>query len=319
MKHIGILLTNTGTPDNPSTPATRRYLREFLSDPRIVQLPRILWLPILYGVILPFRAKKSAALYQSICKDNNLPLRSNMLKIATSMQSILKQTETYQYTVVVGMNYGNPSIETALATLKNIDELITLPLFPQYSNTSTASTYDRLVTALKKCPALPTQHFIQDYATHTAYINALCQSLKMHWQRHGKGEHLLISFHGIPIRYVKQGDPYAIRCEQTANTLAAALGLQEHEWTLCYQSQFGYDKWLQPSLNNTLNKLGQQGAKTVDVIAPGFSADCLETLEEIAEGGNHVFQEAGGVQLRYCPALNADSEYLVEILKPFLS
>jgi len=320
-KKIGILITNTGTPDESSVQATRRYLREFLSDQRIVQLPRFIWLPILYGLILPFRAKKSAKLYQLIAQKSGLPLRTNMLKIAEKVEQQLNQQGQYRYTVKVGMNYGNPSIQSALKELEqsDIDTLITLPLFPQYSNTTTAATHDRVVNSLQKWQHLPHHHFIRDYADHPHYIAALCNRLKQFWQTHGKGQHLLISFHGIPKRYIDKGDPYATHCQKTAKALANTLSLQSDEWTLCYQSQFGYDKWLQPATQTVIQSLAQTGLKTIDVICPGFSVDCLETLEEIAIRYEKEFVGRGGEQLRYCAALNDQIDYITAILNVFAS
>lgn len=317
MKHIGILLTNTGTPDTPTAQGVRRYLREFLSDKRIVQLPRFLWLPILYGIILPFRSKKSARLYESIWQHHDSPLRSTMLAIGATLQKALTQETETTYTVVIGMNYGNPSIASALETLHraNIDELIVLPLFPQYSSTTTASSHDRLTDALKQQATLPPYHFIPDYAEHPAYIGALRNSLEHFWKTNNQSQHLLISFHGIPERFVTKGDPYPARCEKTAQALAHALQLPNDRWTLCYQSQFGYDKWLQPSTQTLLKTLPQRGIKTVDVICPGFSADCLETLEEIAIAGQKSFIDAGGEQLHYCHALNTQCDYLLSLVK----
>lgn len=316
MKHTGILLTNTGTPDEATPTAVRRYLREFLSDKRIVQLPRLIWLPILYGIILPFRAKKSAALYQSIWMNNDSPLRSIMQAIEMQLQQTLPQTAHHQYTVKIGMNYGNPSIQSALATLEKarLDELIVLPLFPQYSNTTTASTHDRVIDTFKTQSSLPTYRFIHDYAEHPNYIEALRDSLLSFWRIHKKSQHLLISFHGIPERFVKKGDPYPTRCEITARALTQSLQLADCDWTLCYQSQFGYDKWLQPSTQALLQSLPKQGIKSLDVICPGFSVDCLETLEEIAIRGKESFIQAGGESLQYCRALNAESDYLLEMI-----
>lgn len=316
MKHTGIILTNTGTPDAATPAAVRRYLREFLSDKRIVQLPRLIWLPILYGLILPFRSKKSAALYQSIWCKNDSPLRSNMKLLALQLQEALNQKIAERYTVTIGMNYGNPSISSALALLEkaNIDNLIVLPLFPQYSNTTTASTHDRIVKALQSNAQIPSYHFIHDYADHPAYIETLRDSLASFWQEHGKSQHLLMSFHGIPERFVAKGDRYPDRCEKTARALSKALNLSDNEWTLCYQSQFGYDKWLTPSTQTLLQTLPAQGVRTLDVICPGFSVDCLETLEEIVIRGNQSFISAGGENLRYCNALNANHQYLLALI-----
>lgn len=303
MSKTGVLLTNTGTPDQPTTAAVRRYLREFLSDKRIVQLPRLIWLPILYGLVLPFRSKKSAALYQRIWTSDGSPMRTYMNNISDKLQRRLGDNMP----VAVGMNYGNPSIAKALAYLhsQQADNIIVIPLFPQYSHTSTASSFDRVNDA--------NTYKNISYADNPDYINALAQSVKQAWQVQGQQEHLLISFHGIPERFVVAGDPYETQCQLTANLLAATLKLNPDQWTLCYQSQFGYDKWLKPSTQNLFLELPQRGIKRINVICPGFSVDCLETLEEIAIRGQESFHAAGGEYLGYIPALN-DGDGQVEML-----
>jgi len=317
-KKIGVLLTNTGTPDAPTTSAVRRYLREFLSDPRVVKIPRLAWLPILYLLILPFRSSKSAALYQKIWTNQGSPMRLLMRELASKTQTALQQSG-YAIAIEVGMNYGNPSITSALEKLREqqIDELIVLPLYPQYSNTTTASSFDHVVDALQSWPALPGIKMIRDYASHPDYIAALAASARAFWEAQGDRHHLLISFHGLPKRFAEAGDPYPQQCEQTAQLLAAALNLKADQWTLCYQSQFGYDKWLQPSTQTLINTLPQQGTKAVDVICPGFSVDCLETLEEVAKRGKEDFLTAGGTQLRMIPALN-DGALHIDLLKEII-
>lgn len=310
MSKTGILLTNTGTPDAPTTKAVRRYLREFLSDRRVIQIPRIIWLPILYGLILTTRPKKSAKLYQKIWTTAGSPLRVIMHNLAKSLE---KKDKSIQ--VEVGMNYGNPSIPAALKKFctQQIDSLIVLPLFPQYSHTSTASSFDRVKAALAKCPGNINIRYINNYHDHPAYIQALADSVKQTWQQSGITNHLLISFHGIPERFVEQGDPYATQCKRTAQLLAEALQLKPDQWTLCYQSQFGYDKWLKPSTQALLSELPAKGIKDIDIICPGFAVDCLETLEEISVTGKELFTQAGGDSLRYINALN-DSDKQLELL-----
>ena len=310
---IGVLLTNTGTPDAPTTSAVRRYLREFLSDPRVVKIPRIIWLPILYFFILTFRPRRSAALYQKIWAANESPMRTIMQKLTTKLEH--KLNADINKNIEIGMNYGNPSIKDALEKLRSahIDKLIVLPLYPQYSNTTTASTFDRVYTALHEWPALPAITMLRDYASHPEYISALAQSVQDFWREHGQTEHLLISFHGLPKRFAEAGDPYPQQCEQTAIKLAEALNLSDHQWTLCYQSQFGYDKWLQPSTQALLTELPLKNIRNIDVICPGFSIDCLETLDEIGKRGKKDFITAGGNSLRLIPALN-DSDSHVSLL-----
>lgn len=315
MSIIGILLTNTGTPDAPTPSAVRRYLREFLSDRRIVKIPRLIWLPILYGIILTTRPAKSAALYKKIWTPQGSPMRHFMQQIRVMLEEHLNKAGDDIFLVELGMNYGNPSINTGLDKLKKsgAEKIIILPLFPQYSDTTTSSTYDRVNAAIRKWTQQPTIDRIQYYAERPAYIEALANSIRKMWSEKGKPEHLLISFHGIPIRFVEAGDPYQSQCEQTATLLANELKLSPKDWTLCYQSQFGYDKWLKPSTQMLFTELPKQGLKKVDIICPGFPVDCLETLEEIAIAGKKSFIEAGGEALRYIPALN-DSEEQVEML-----
>ncbi|SRR5579883_1726046 len=313
MLKTGILLTNTGTPDAPTPRAVRRYLREFLSDPHVVQLPRAIWLPILYGLVLPFRSHRSAKLYQKIWTIEGSPMRVMMEKITAQ----LKEKWGGEMEIALGMNYGSPSIQQALDYLrgKQVNNLIVLPLFPQYSTTTTASSFDRVHTILSSWPTLPASHFVLDYADHPSYIQALANSIQERWKKAGPSPHLLISFHGIPERLVRAGDPYRDQCEKTAALLAQALRLPTGKWTLCFQSQFGYDKWLQPSLHSLLTELPQRGIKQVDVICPGFAVDCLETLEEIAIRGQETFLHAGGKLLRYLPALNASEQHIEMLVK----
>ena len=315
MFKIGILLTNTGTPTAPTTGAVRRYLREFLSDKRIVQLPRLIWLPILYGLILPLRPRRSAKLYKKIWTHEGSPMRAIMQKIVPMLQK--KLTASALVEIEMGMHYGEPSIQQGLENLrqKQIDKLIVLPLFPQYSNTTSASTFDRVVKTIKKWPALPEICMLHDYATHPDYIHALATSVRKTWEAQGQQAHLLISFHGIPERFVNMGDPYQTQCEQTAQLLAKELALSAEKWTLCYQSQFGYDKWLKPSTQVLFSELPKRGIKNVDVICPGFSVDCLETLEEIAISGKEMFLEAGGESLRYISALNDSDRHIATLVE----
>ena len=308
---IGILLTNTGTPDQPTHRAVRCFLREFLSDRRIVTLPRFLWLPILHGLVLRLRPYCSAKLYREIWTPQGSPMRVIMQNLKEILQihlmeSITLEKKSYQFEVAIGMNYGHPSIQEGLDHLQkqNINEIIILPLFPQYSNTTTASSFDRVMCALKKWPVLPHLSLIKHYAHHPNYIRALAVSIKTTWEKEGKGQHLLISFHGIPEKHIKKGDPYADECQKTASSLAKALHLSRDQWTLGYQSRFGYNAWLKPATHVLLSRLPKEGIRHLDVIAPGFAIDCLETLEEIALRGKKIFTHSGGEVLRYIPALN---------------
>jgi len=320
MSKLGILLTFTGTPDAPTPRALRRYLKEFLSDKRVVHIPRIIWLPILFGLILTLRPRRSAKLYQEIWTNDGSPMRFTMQKLKSLLQEKLTGTLAQMPILVeIGMNYGKPSIEQGLENLRQqqVDTLMVLPLFPQYSNTTTASTFDRVNLALKKWPALPEIFMLRDYAHHLGYIKALSTTLLKTWKEESAAQHLLISFHGIPKRFVQKGDPYQTRCERTAQLLAEELKLSNEQWTLCYQSQFGYDKWLKPSTQHLFTELPKRGIKNLDVICPGFPIDCLETLEEIALRGKKTFIQHGGNHLRYIPALN-DSDLHIEMLAELL-
>lgn len=299
-----ILLANTGTPCAPTAKAVRTYLRQFLSDKRIVQLPRLLWLPILYGLILPLRPKKSAHMYQQIWTKQGSPMRTYMEALKTELSG--------EYRVEIGMNYGNPSIAQALEKLlaSKPKQLVILPMFPQQSNTTTAATLDKVGAALARINELSDIRFIPRYCESDLYIAALANSVIQHRKTTSAPRHLLISFHGIPKRFVAKGDPYQKECEITAMALAKKLNLAPHEWTLCYQSQFGYDKWLQPSTQALFDNLPKQNIKAIDVICPGFSVDCLETLEEISMRGREAFLAAGGESFHYIPALNASQDHV---------
>ena len=286
----------------------RHYLKKFLSDPRIINLPRILWWPILYGIILPLRGKYSAHLYQKIWTNEGSPLLLHSQKIAEKLQDYLKLP------VELGMQYSNPSIAHALKTLqaKNISKIIVLPLYPQYSATTTAGTFDHIASIFKTWRHIPEICTINDYSIHPAYIQALCQSIQKTWQIQGK-KHLLFSFHGIPKRYVNAGDPYFERCQRTAHTITAVLKLQTTEWSLAFQSRIGRAKWLTPYTNQLLQTLPKQGILDLQVICPGFPADCLETLEEIAIRSKEQFLKAGGNSFYYISALNDTNEHITAL------
>lgn len=319
MQKTGILLTNTGTPDAPTKRAVRRYLREFLTDKRIVQLPRFLWLPILYGLVLSFRARRTTKLYQKIWMTQGSPMRKTMQNLRELLQNILnKNADTPIFEVEIGMNYGEPSIYSGLESLrhKKVEKIILLPLFPQYSNTTTASSFDRITQVLKKWSRLPALTLINNYRIHECYIEALAKSVQNAWENQGQN-HLVISFHGVPQRYIHAGDPYQLHCEQTTQLLIQKLNLLPDQWTLCYQSQFGYAKWLQPSTQYLLSNFPTRGIKNVDVICPGFAIDCLETLEEILIRGKEIFLSSGGKSFRYISALN-DSIDQIELFSQLI-
>jgi ferrochelatase len=305
-RHTGILLVNLGTPDAPTAAAIRRYLREFLSDRRVVELPRALWLPILYGFILPFRPRKLAHAYASVWDAQGSPL----LRISREQTEKLRTAFGPETPIVLGMSYGNPSIASALAELdaQGVERILLLPLYPQYSGSTTASVLDRIFRELGQRRKLPELRTINDYHDRPGYIGALAQSVRAHWQRAGRSAHLLMSFHSIPQRYVDLGDPYDAQCKRTAQLLAHALSLDAGQWSLSFQSRLGTQPWLQPYTDQLLPQLVQRGVRSLDVICPGFSADCLETLEEVAIRYRADFLAAGGTAFDYIPALNATEE-----------
>ena len=290
-----LMLVNLGTPAEPTPRAVRRYLAQFLSDPRVVQIPRWLWWPLLRGVILPLRAGRVARKYASIWRADGSPLAALTRDLGMALQQALPGTR-----VVHAMRYGDPEIASVLASLSRtgIDRVLVLPLYPQYSTTTTASVADAL-----RDSRLPLR-MIDDYHLDPAWVAAVADSIRAHWQAHGRGGHLLLSFHGLPQRVVDAGDPYARQCEASAAAITAALGLDATQWTLAYQSRFGRERWLQPATTDALDALVARGVHTIDVACPGFAVDCLETLEEIAMMLAARVAERGG-RLRYIPCLNA--------------
>jgi protoporphyrin/coproporphyrin ferrochelatase len=317
-----ILLCNIGTPDAPTTAAVRRYLKEFLSDPRVIELPALLWQPILRATILTTRPQQSAKLYQKVWTAEGSPLLSNTIKLADKLASYLQTQSNNEIIVRPAMRYGNPNISTVLTELHaaQVDNIIILPMFPQYSATTTAATFDAVVNTMQKWRHLPSLHFLNDYASNHAYISAISDSIREHWQRHGQ-KFLMFSFHGIPQRYIDAGDPYAMACHTTATLVAQQLQLPASAWILAFQSRLGPTKWLLPYTDKVLASLPAQGIKELQVVCPGFAVDCLETLEEIALRGHEQFLEAGGAVLEYIPALNASARHvtmLAEIILPAL-
>ncbi|MDH5325036.1 MAG: ferrochelatase [Gammaproteobacteria bacterium] len=301
----GILLVNLGTPESPTASALRRYLAEFLWDPRIVDLPRWLWWFIL-KVILLIRPRRSAAAYKKIWTEAGSPL----LVISQRQKEVIERSLSSLYTgpivVELGMRYGNPSIAYALQRLRqaHAQRVLVLPLYPQYSCSTTASTFDAVAAAVKNWRWVPELRMVNSYHDFPPYIEALANSIKESWGANGQAQMLLFSFHGTPMRFLETGDPYHCMCQTTARLVAERLGLVESRWQVTFQSIFGREKWLQPYTINTLETLAHSGVRSVDVVCPGFSADCLETLEEIQEENCHAFLNAGGKEFRYIPALN---------------
>ncbi|MEQ1439879.1 ferrochelatase [Fontimonas sp. SYSU GA230001] len=304
----GVLLVNLGTPSAPTAPAIRRYLREFLADRRVVDLPRLLWWPILYGFILPLRPRRLAHAYGAIWTERGSPL----LAIGRDQQQGLQQRLGHRATVALAMRYGEPSVTTALAGLQaqGVTRLLVLPLYPQYSATTTASVLDAVFDACRPLRAVPELRTVNDYHDDAGYIAALADSVRHHWATHGRGDHLLLSFHSIPQRYEDAGDPYGRHCRQTAQRLAQLLDLPADRWSLSFQSRVGRAQWLSPYTDEYVTALAGRGVRRLDVICPGFAADCLETLEEVALRYAADFRRAGGEVLRYIPALNAEPAHL---------
>lgn len=308
----GILLVNLGTPDAPTTKALRRYLAEFLWDRRVTELPRWFWWLVLHGVILRIRPASSARLYEKVWTENGSPL----LSISKAQAQALQQKLGEEFKVVLAMRYGNPSIASGLEELRNVERIIILPLYPQYASATTGSSFDAIANVLKTWRRVPDLRFISHYHDHSAYINALIAQIKTYWNEHGVPDKLLFSFHGIPKRFAIAGDPYGDQCHKTAKLVA--LGLEIENWELVFQSRFGREEWLQPYTDHRLIAIAKDGIKRVDVVCPGFSADCLETLDEINRENREVFLEAGGEEFHYIPALNDNDEHieaLVKILK----
>lgn len=312
LKKTGVLLINLGTPDEPTASALRRYLAEFLWDVRVVDLPRPLWWLILHGVILRIRPARSARSYQEVWSEEGSPLLVISKQQQQALQARLDEKEQGKFHVALGMRYGNPSIASALDELRGegVDELVVLPLYPQNSCSSTGSSFDAVAAAMTEHRFVPPQRFIADYHDHPLYIKALAQSVREAWQQHPQPDKLMISFHGTPRRFRDQGDVYFTHCEATARLLAEELGLSSEQWVMSFQSRFGKEEWLKPYTDHTLQGLPQQGVSSVDVICPGFSADCLETLEEIAGENRDYFIQAGGSDFHYIPALNAHSAHI---------
>ncbi len=307
-KKVGVLLVNLGTPDAPTPAALRTYLKQFLGDPRVVETNRLIWWFALNVVILNIRPKKSAHAYQTVWTDEGSPL----LVISKQQQQALQSKLGDEVMVELAMTYGNPSIEQGLNNLREqgCNRLFILPLYPQYSGSTTAAVTDQVFDVFKSWRRVPDVRVLSAYHNEPAYIQALANSVREHWDKHGKAEKLMMSFHGIPKRYANNGDPYQLHCQQTAQLLADNLGLQDDAWMLTFQSIFGREEWLQPYTASQLKTWGAAGIKDVDVICPGFAADCLETLEEITVENKGYFIEAGGKDLRYIPALNDRDDHI---------
>lgn len=309
-----VVLVNLGTPDAPTAPALRRYLKEFLSDPRVVEIPKPLWWLILNGIILNLRPKKSAAKYATIWMPEGSPLRVHTERQAKLLRGLLGQ-RGHHVTVSWAMRYGTPSIPAVLSHLKaeGSNRILILPMYPQYAASTTATVADACADWLKKTRNQPEMRFVRNFHDQASYLTALEASVRKHWQTNGPlgpDDRLLISFHGLPKRSLDLGDPYYCECQKTGRLLAERLNLKPEQFSICFQSRFGKAEWLQPYTAPTLHNWGSQGVNRVDVICPGFVADCLETLEEIAQEGREDFLKAGGKAYHYIPALNEDGLWI---------
>lgn len=311
LRSVGALLANLGTPDAPTAPALRRFLRQFLGDPRVIEEPRWKWWPILHLFILPFRPPKSAALYRKIWQRNGSPLLNHSLRLEQAVAAALREeagapAASAPIHVATGMRYGEPSIAGALEELrlKGCRRLLVLPLFPQYSGTTVASVFDAVTAELTTWRAVPELRTIHHYHDEPAYIEALAETIREVWRRDGEPDKLLLSFHGIPLSYSRGGDPYRGQCLETARLLRQALVLDEERSPVSFQSIFGREEWLRPATNASIEAMAQAGVERLDVVCPGFSVDCLETLEEIDQLNREIFLANGGREFRYVPCLN---------------
>jgi ferrochelatase len=309
---LGVLLVNLGTPDSPSVADVRNFLKEFLWDPRVVELARPAWWLVLNLVILNTRPRRSARAYAKVWTDAGSPLMVISKRQHAALQETLDLRSDPSVKVALAMRYGKPSIATGLKELRDagVQRVLVLPLYPQYSATTSAAIVDAVADELRGWRDVPELRFVKDYYRHPAYIRALADSVRRYRSEHGEPDKLLMSFHGIPQEYVDAGDPYAVQCEQTAQLLVQELGLPAERWQLSFQSRLGPKQWLQPYTDHTLQALAKEGVRNVHVICPGFSVDCLETLEEVAMENRDVFLEAGGEQYGYIECLNDQASHI---------
>lgn len=309
---VGILLANLGTPDAPTAKALRPYLQQFLHDRRVVEIPRFIWCWILHCIILVFRPKKSAEKYAQVWTPEGSPLLMHAQKQAKLLEGFLSLKTNTPFKVAVGMSYGNPSMKGAIESLKvaHCNKILVFPLYPQYAASSTAAAFDSVWRVLLKMRNVPAIRTIKHYHDHPAYIAALAAHVREHWRLNGKPNITVMSFHGVPKFHLDKGDPYFCECQKTARLLAESLGLNKEEYRVAFQSRFGRQEWLQPYLASTLEELGKAKTARIDVICPGFSSDCLETLEEISMEGKHIFQSNGGGEYIYIPALNENDAWI---------
>jgi ferrochelatase len=309
--HTAVLLINLGTPAAPTADAVGEYLAEFLSDPRVVELPRWLWWPVLHGYILRTRPSRSAEAYAKVWRDDGSPLLAFSNQLARVTGAEIARRTAGKVQVALAMTYGEPSVASRLQSLleQGIRRILALPLFPQYSATSTGAALDAVARTLQKLRWPPELRTINDYHADAGYLVALAASVQAHWAEHGRGQRLLLSFHGIPEKYAAAGDPYPGQCRETARRLGDALGMTDQELLVTFQSRLGRKPWLRPYTEETIEQLARQDVETLDVLCPGFAVDCLETLEEVALRYRTTFLTNGGRQFRYIPALNAGNAH----------
>jgi len=325
--HVGVLLVNLGTPDAPTPAAVRKYLAEFLTDPRVVEIPRVAWRPVLHGVILRTRPAKSAARYAAIWTKDGSPLAIHTNKQKVLLSGYLGQKlralglPADHAVVECAMRYGNPTIASALERLRKAgcDRVLVVPLYPQYAASTTASVFDAVADHVRTLRRVPGLRFVDTFHDDPRYIGALAAVVNEYWTRHGQPEHLVLSFHGLPRRTLARGDPYHCLCQATARLLARELGLEARQWTLAFQSRFGRGRWLEPATADVLAKLASARPRRVDVFAPGFVADCLETLEELAIEGKRTFQAAGGADYDVIPCLNEHPRWIAALAELVLA
>lgn len=311
----GVLLVNLGTPDSPTPWAVMKFLGEFLSDGRVVELPKLLWRFILYGIILPFRSFKVAKKYQAIWTSHGSPQRVIMAQLAERLSIYLSAQIGLNVPVISAMTYGNPSLKQGISTLraKGVSRLIVLPLFPYYSSTTTAAVLDAVARQMAKLRSVPSIFFIHEYGLRESYLDALAESIRAHWHVKGRAERLLFSFHGLPKRNQQKGDPYPEQCIEAAKRLVKILNIADNYWKIGFQSRFGYNEWLTPATDDCLTQWALEGVKSVEVVSPSFAVECLETVEELDDQSRHLFLKAGGESFQYIPTMN-DTDRHVRVL-----
>ena len=306
---LGVLITNLGTPDRPGKKALKNYLNEFLSDPRVIEIPKLIWQIILKGIILNVRPQKVAKLYKSIWTKDGGPLLVMLKKQKKGIQKILKKKNIK---IEIGMRYGNPNIKLGLEKLRrqSCRKILILPLYPQYCAATTGSTFDKVTEILRKWRWIPEIRFVNNYFEEPMYIECLARSIKKNWKKFGKSQKLIFSYHGIPKKYLLKGDPYHCFCQKTTRLVAEKMKLKEKDYITTFQSRFGPDEWLQPYTDKTLEELPEKGIKKVHILSPGFSSDCLETLEELEVQNKEIFFSSGGEEYNYIKCLNDDLQHL---------